>query len=122
MNSTKLLLLAALLASSSCASRHRLVPKDEGVEEKLSEASILRGKVLYEENCLSCHGKDGLGNGPLAHYNERRPADLRELVRKTRNFSFFVSISQWQGDMPGWKREFNEVDREDLVAYLKTFR
>lgn len=102
--------------------RHGVVPLSSGLSRKMDEASVQRGKSLYQTHCLSCHGLSGLGDGPEAQNQERRPANLRALVSDVPNFKFFMSISQWQGDMPGWKEPFNEMDREDLVAYIKTFK
>ncbi len=36
------------------------------------------------------------------------PANLKKLAREVRDFKFFMSISQWPGDMPGWKEPSNE--------------
>lgn len=102
--------------------RHGIVPLSSGLDQKMKEASIERGKYLYQTHCLSCHGSAGQGDGPEAQKLDRRPTNLRTLVRDVPNFTFFMSISQWQGDMPGWKEPFNGADREDLVAYIKTFR
>lgn len=102
--------------------RHGVVPLGNSIQKNMSQTAVMRGKALYEKNCLSCHGKSGQGDGPLAKNNEHRPANLQKLVREVPNFMFFISISQWQGDMPGWKEQFNEVEREELVAYIKTFK
>lgn len=83
---------------------------------------MARGKILYEHNCFSCHGDKGQGDGPLAHQQDHPPANLQKMAREVKDFKFFMSISQWQGDMPGWKESYNDIDREDLVAYIKTFR
>jgi len=39
-----------------------------------------------------------------------------------KNFKFFMSVSQWQGDMPVWQQSFTDLENEDLVSYIKTFR
>ena len=101
--------------------RHGIVPLSGKVVKKLELASVARGKVLYEKNCLSCHGVNGEGDGALAPKGTR-PVNLRELAHEVRNFKFFISISQWQGDMPGWKEPINEIEREDLTSYIKSLR
>jgi mono/diheme cytochrome c family protein len=82
----------------------------------------MRGKILYEKNCLSCHGEKGLGDGISAIDQKYKPANLQKLIKEVPRFEFFMSVSQWQGDMPGWKKQFEPEEREDLVSYLQTFR
>ncbi|WP_425043945.1 c-type cytochrome [Primorskyibacter sp. S87] len=38
------------------------------------------GASLYRQNCVSCHGPDGAGDGELAATLPRPPADLRRLA------------------------------------------
>jgi len=42
--------------------------------------SIEIGRVLYEENCLSCHGEEGQGNGPRAGELASAPFDLSDPI------------------------------------------
>ncbi len=97
----------------------------EGHQSRISHqiklTAISRGQNIYRQHCLSCHGEKGLGDGPKAYTQEKKPANLKALVAKTPNFSFFMSISEWQGSMPGWKEQFSAEEREDLVSYLKNF-
>ncbi len=99
-----------------------VIPKTNVVKEKIDQSSVTRGKSLYVKHCLSCHGESGTGNGPEAYKQVHPPSDLKKLVKDVADFKFFMSVSQWQADMPGWKEQFNEADREDLVAYIKSFR
>lgn len=82
----------------------------------------MRGKNLYVKNCLSCHGAKGLGDGPEAGRQKVAPANLQKLAKEVPNFKFFMSLFQWQGHMPGRKEQFDDKDRKDLVAYMKTFK
>lgn len=102
--------------------RHGVIPLSSSLVKKLDEDSLARGRILYQKNCLRCHGKDGQGNGPAAQDQKRPPANLQQLSQRVRNFKFFIGISQWQGDMPGWKDLLNDIEREDLVNYIKSFR
>ena len=95
---------------------------DKSIPQKLDQASVQRGRAIYNKHCLSCHGDKGLGDGPEAGKQAHPPANLKKLAKEVSNFKFFMSISQWQGDMPGWKDTFNELDREDLASYIKSFR
>jgi mono/diheme cytochrome c family protein len=107
--------------------RHGIVPLDETppptkVSQQIQDESVKRGQKLYENACLKCHGATGLGDGPEAKSLPHPPADLRAAVREVPHFTLYISISQWEGKMPGWKQHFTALERDDLVAYLKTFR
>jgi mono/diheme cytochrome c family protein len=39
---------------------------------------LRRGRLLYAEHCLHCHGVSGDGNGPTAKYLNPRPRDYRQ--------------------------------------------
>ncbi len=99
--------------------RHGVIPLAEMGREKIDQSAINRGEKIYLQNCLQCHGKSGEGDGPMA---PRGTANLRKLVTEVRNFKFFMSVSQWQGDMPGWNNQLNSAESDDLVAYIKTLR
>ena len=72
-----------------------------------------RGSKLYVKHCLECHGKDGKGS--------RNGANLINKIKKVPNFQFFISVSQWKEQMPGWakNREFSEEELVDITHYLK---
>ena len=40
------------------------------------------GAMSFAENCVSCHGTGGAGDGPLAAGLDPRPADLTSLSRR----------------------------------------
>lgn len=40
------------------------------------------GKSEFAENCASCHGVDGKGNGILGNLLQRSPPDLTQLAKK----------------------------------------
>jgi mono/diheme cytochrome c family protein len=107
--------------------RHGIVPLEQKdgetkeVQQKFDAQSVARGKMLYEKNCLGCHGADGTGNGPDAAKQKYPPANLKQTVKDVPRFTFYLSVSQWQGEMPGWKTPYSAQDREDLAAYIRTF-
>ena len=77
-----------------------------------------RGKVVYEQNCLSCHGPTATGNGPSGKDLDTKPADLVSLAKKVPNFRFFMLISKWQGSMPGSKSLLSEQEMRDVEKYI----
>lgn len=108
--------------------RHGIIPlnQDETVvkeiKQKFSQLSIERGQKIYQSDCLKCHGPQGLGDGPEAGAQKNPVANLAETVRQVPRFQFYLSVSQWQRQMPGWKTPYSAQDREDLAAYISTFK
>lgn len=99
--------------------RHGVIPLAAVGLEQLDQASVDRGEKIYVNNCLKCHGKSGEGDGVAAPPNT---ANLRELMAEVGNFRFYMSVSQSQGEMPGWQNQFTELESDDLVAYIKSLR
>ena len=46
---------------------------------------VARGRVLYLEYCVSCHGITGEGDGPVARSLTTPPANLRRLAERFGN-------------------------------------
>jgi cytochrome c553 len=107
--------------------RHGIVPLSIEAEAPvksrlvLSEESISRGKELYLQKCLDCHGRSGVGDGPAAKYLDKKPADLSMLAKKVPNFKFYMLLSSWKGKMPGWKEALSSDEIEELEAYILYF-
>jgi high-affinity iron transporter len=54
------------------------------------------GERLYQENCASCHGPAGAGNGPLAAHLDPRPIDFTDRARASERspFALYQVIGQ----------------------------
>ena len=52
------------------------------------------GKKLYLENCASCHGIRGTGDGIMTRYLKIRPADLTRLARKNKGVFPYQRVSR----------------------------
>lgn len=106
--------------------RHGLIPLDNVSVKEIPKSelstSIARGRALYEQDCQRCHGATGLGDGPASKDLKVPAADLQAAVKEVPHFKLYLSISQWEGKMPGWKTKHSAEDLDNLAAYLKTFR
>jgi mono/diheme cytochrome c family protein len=84
--------------------------------------SINIGKVLYSKHCKSCHGKEGLGDGPKAAQLDTPAGDFTtEEFQAQTDGAIFYKTKEGRGDMPtfGKKIPYDE-DIWHLVNYLRT--
>ena len=88
-----------------------------GVDDKESEA---RGKVLFQKNCVQCHGPTGVGNGPVAEKLNIKPANLQNIEMGTTNTYLVVQINNGKGEMPSWKDYLTKEQMYDLTNYIRT--
>ena len=87
-------------------------------------ASIARGRELYEQNCVSCHGLSGRGDGPLAASLRPRPADFRvHMAAGHTDGELFTGLSKGVPgtSMPPFEAQISENDRWHLVNYIRGF-
>jgi mono/diheme cytochrome c family protein len=89
------------------------------------------GEGLYRRYCIGCHGVVGDGNGENAPYLDPKPRDFTVATFKCRSTptgtlptdqDLIHSLERGLrgSNMPSWLTLSN-IDREDLVAYIKTF-
>lgn len=128
-----LLLSACDKAPESAAGQSPLVEDGADaapLDRKLDAAQVVRGRAIYDKNCLECHGADGKGQPgdwrirdadgkypppPLddsAHAWHHPTAVLLEAIRD--------GSPGGQGNMPAWKGKLSEQQMQDTVAYIKS--
>lgn len=74
------------------------------------------GKQEFSENCASCHGLDGKGNGPMGELLRKSPPDLTLLAKQNKGvlpINRLYAVVDGTGvpshgsrDMPVWGREY----------------
>ncbi|MBM3217944.1 MAG: c-type cytochrome [Candidatus Rokubacteria bacterium] len=90
-----------------------------------------RGRAVYTQRCIGCHGAAGDGNGAAATFLSPRPRDFTAAVFKFRSTpsgtlptdgDLYRTVTRgvrWTA-MPTW-HELPEKDRLAVVAFIKTF-
>jgi mono/diheme cytochrome c family protein len=89
-------------------------------------ATVERGAKVYADNCASCHGPAGDGDGPAASNLNPRPANLAWLSRMPMSrwdpFMFWT-VSEGGAPvgsaMPGFKTSLSETDRWAVIGYIQ---
>lgn len=81
------------------------------------------GARLYRENCASCHGQTGTGNGPMVPHLAMSPSNLRTLsAMNNGEFPRMAVMRQidgrdmravhGSGEMPVWGWQFGHADND----------
>lgn len=88
------------------------------------EASILRGSVVFNRYCVTCHGPFGEGNGRAARLHNPPPANLRT---SDKNDAYIELIVRKGGEaigrspaMPPWQDELTDEQVRDLVVFVRS--
>jgi mono/diheme cytochrome c family protein len=86
------------------------------------QGSLAAGKLIYQHECLVCHGTKGKGNGPAAIALERRPGDLSmPMMWEHSDGALFWKITEGRPPMPSFKKLLTDHDRWQVVNYIRTF-
>jgi len=104
-------------------------PAAQGVDVKQmmqpTEAMINKGKTLFQANCSSCHGSNGMGDGPAGAALNPKPRNFHSnqgWVNGRRVSDIFQTL---QKGVPGSGMPAFEylpaADRLDIISYVRTF-
>ena len=86
-----------------------------------SPESIAIGRTLYVQNCQSCHGINGRGDGPQAPTLPVAPADFRVHIPYHQDEFFFRVMTNGLGTiMPSFGDRLTEDERWHLLNFLKS--
>jgi mono/diheme cytochrome c family protein len=89
----------------------------------LPDELVAQGKSLYQQNCASCHGQTGTGNGSNAANLSTQPKDLTKqslMAQNSASSLYQVITSGIAPDMPAYTNILDENQRWALVGYLRT--
>ena len=97
---------------------------------EFGKASVGRGKVIYKEYCMQCHGASGKGDGPAAANLEPKPAIHANIAFEQVPTEYLYNMINYGGaamgksaNMPYWRLTISQQGVADVMAYLKaTFK
>jgi len=79
------------------------------------------GKVLYQKNCVVCHGTGGKGDGVAAAGLSMKPADhTSPNVQLQTDGSLWYELSNGHAPMPAYKNVLTAKQRWELINYIRT--
>jgi mono/diheme cytochrome c family protein len=123
--------LAACAAKADTDSEEKPVPAPYAgmknpVEGKTDAADA--GKLIYTDNCLTCHGESGKGDGPGGTSLKIKPADLTEVAANDDDDRIFWIVSEGgvpagkSEDMKPWKDTLSQDEIWQVITYMRTIK
>lgn len=108
------------LVTAANAGGDPLLPSENPIPP--TAESIAAGERAFTATCATCHGLDGLGDGPAADGLSLRPADLSIHVPFHTDAELFAFATRGISGtpMPGFATELTPDDRWDLINYLRS--
>jgi mono/diheme cytochrome c family protein len=87
------------------------------------DASTKAGLALYTKNCVSCHGKTGLGDGVKARTLKESPGDFSKAAFQTQaDGDLFYKTKTGRGEMPKYEGKLADDDIWNMVNFLRTLK
>jgi mono/diheme cytochrome c family protein len=88
----------------------------------------VRGRAVFEKNCVACHGSDGKGTGPMAATLPVKPANLTDCRRTAEDDIEMLDAIIHHGGayaglspvMPAWGKVLTAMQIADVAAYEKS--
>ncbi|MCC7053454.1 MAG: cytochrome c [Gemmatimonadaceae bacterium] len=82
------------------------------------DSSINNGHRYYQQNCATCHGDTGVGNGPVTKYGMPGISLLTDMTKARTDGYIYGMMRNGRGVMPSYNR-IEEPDRWDVVNYVR---
>ncbi|HEV2301847.1 MAG TPA: copper homeostasis membrane protein CopD [Stellaceae bacterium] len=89
---------------------------------KYGSLPIAQGEPLFAQNCVTCHGPYGYGDGPLAASLQIKPANLTEehlFHHGEGTLYWWIGHGIAGTPMPAFRSVLRPTQRWDLLAYLR---
>lgn len=87
--------------------------------EALSPDPRQVGRQIYASRCVSCHGSQGLGDGPIARFLDGGVGDLRPALRRKGDGLLLDAIASGVGPMPAFAAALTDLERQALLLHLR---
>jgi mono/diheme cytochrome c family protein len=82
-----------------------------------------KGRLLYRQNCMVCHGVQGRGDGIQAKWLKHQPMNFTDPVRMKgetdEDMTGDVQNGVPNSEMPAWKDKLKLGQIRDILAYVR---
>lgn len=87
--------------------------------EALGPDPLQVGRQIYASRCVSCHGRQGRGDGPIARFLDGGLGDLTPAVRRKGDGLLLDAIASGVGAMPSFASALTDTERQALLLHLR---
>ena len=88
-----------------------------------NKLSLKLGKKLYTQNCVTCHGETGIGDGPGAKFLGKKVADLiSKPIQSQADGVLYYKITKGRAPMPAFNSILSSKQRWAVVNYLRALK
>ena len=84
-----------------------------------------KGKSIYQSKCVTCHGPQGKGDGPIGKSLKPPAGDFTSAEAKKKSPGELQKIIENgvpKTSMVAWSKQLNETEIQDVLAYVLTLR
>jgi mono/diheme cytochrome c family protein len=88
-------------------------------------ADPAKGKPIFQSKCVTCHGPQGKGDGPLGKKLQPPAGDFSSAESKQKSddeLRDIIENGKPKTSMVAWKKQLNETEVQDVLAYVLTLR
>lgn len=103
--------LFAVLASGTADAKDKKAP---------APGKAADGGKLFSQNCASCHGAGGRGDGPSAAKLPAKPADLTAINSSEEAIAGVVRNGK--GSCPSWRASLSEPEISSVARFTRSLQ
>ncbi|HXC04842.1 MAG TPA: c-type cytochrome [Bacteroidia bacterium] len=90
---------------------------------KSDAAGIAEGKTIYNQNCKSCHGVKGLGDGEKSKKIDISCGNFTaaEFLKESEG-AIYWKITEGRKPMPSFSEKLTDTERWKVVLYIRSMK
>jgi mono/diheme cytochrome c family protein len=88
---------------------------------KSDENAIKEGKNIYAQQCKSCHGPKGKGDGPKAEKIDISCGDFTTEIADKTDGELYWKTTEGRKPMPSFKEKLSDNERWTVIHYIRSF-
>lgn len=102
-----------------------IVESGQGAIDSNDLVMVQRGEDLYATYCLSCHGANLRGDGPLAETLNPPPSDFsapHTKIHSDADLLYWIQNGMQGTAMPGFGSQLSDQDIRDIISFIKNWQ